>query len=48
MSATVVTKLNKFEDENVLKDLLNIVINLSKNEQADGYDDIGEFAKTQG
>ena len=43
-----VAKLNKFEDEGVLRDLLNIVIDASKNVGNDNLEDVSEFAKAQG
>merc|ERR1712228_192676 len=49
MASAVVGKLNKFEDETVLKDLLNIVLDLSRSDwKSNGQEDIIEFAKTQG
>ena len=46
-AAAVVAKLNKFEDDHVLKELLNIVIDLSKTEKNDTGDQIVDFAKIQ-
>merc|ERR1712126_130013 len=43
-----VAKLNKFEDEDVLRDLINIVIEWSKDVGNDGLDDVSEFAKARG
>ena len=43
-----VAKLNKFEDEAVLKELLNIVLDLSKSDKTNGQNEIADFAKTQG
>merc|ERR1711942_131937 len=43
-----VAKLNKFEDEAVLKELLNIVLDLSKSGKSNGQNEIADFAKTQG
>ena len=43
-----VAKLNKFEDEAVLKELLNIVLDLSKSDKTNGQNEIADFAKPQG
>ena len=48
LNMSSVAKLNKFEDESVLTDLLNIVIDASKNVGNDNLEDVSEFAKAQG
>ena len=48
LNMSSVAKLNKFEDEGVLRDLLNIVIDGSKNVGNDNLEDVSEFAKAQG